>query len=171
MRRRGAAQRLHRSQKDHPQLPPIFTTDAQLVEVVLGVVAKDVERLAKKLGRRSQHRQVVHDVAQGGLVFMRQRRRQLPPSHVKNVLGSQPVAEDGVVQTLEEVGGKVVQHGGLVERERTKPLLVKGGLARPAALCRPSVPLLQLAGDRALPVEVDGPEGEVIEETIPSIAL
>ena len=133
-----------RMDEDNSQLPPVLRGYCKLVEIVFGVVAKDVDGLIKVTCCRQQDREVSHDGLERRLDLGRPLRGRAPLERFVKRSFAEVLLPWRVV--AEFVPGRHVAHArGLVERERAQLAAVERGAPRPAALCRPPVAIFHLA--------------------------
>eukprot|EP00965_Chrysotila_dentata_P174992 5777116-Pleurochrysis_carterae.AAC.1 len=133
------------SDEHYTQLPPLLGRESELVEIVGGVVAKDIERLPKCNCCRFEHCKVSHSVRKcrfslarpfglcsgvGLLLFVRTRQ----------VFGDEPSNERGALG-CREVFREVVGFAGRIDRPGRKARAVEEGLAVASALCGTSPPV------------------------------
>ena len=152
------------------KFPPVLRRDGKLVEIVLRVVAEDVEGFLEAAGGSEQDRQVAHHRRQRGLDLPRPPRRHAPLERVSELPLLHVLQPRRVVP--EFVPGRHVPDArSLVDREREQAAAVGGGPPRPTAFRGAPVARFQFARRRALPVQVDGPEGQMVKEAVPPQCL
>ena len=154
----------------HSEFPPVLRRDRELIEIVFRVVAEDVEGLLEVAGGGEQDRQVAHDHRQRGLDLRRPPRGHAPLERVSKLALLHVLEPRRVVPVL--VPRRHVSHArGLVDRQRAQAAAIERGPPRPAAFGGAPVAGFQFARRRALAVQVDGPEGQVVEEAVPAQRL
>ena len=128
-----------RSIQQDSDLTKLGGGNREMVEVILDVVVRAVERRPPSGCRPAEHRHVPHDVLEIGLHLLRPLGGVPPPVGGRDRVRSgkaalpQPIEEDRPA-IREEVLGRVIDARCLVEGEGTNPSGVEGRVARSAPL-------------------------------------
>ena len=157
-----------------PQLVQLALGHGELVEVVLGIVAKAVDRQPEHASRALEDGEIAHELSQVRLEFF------VPLGHCAKKLsrsrGRRQTTRPQPRQHLwSRVADKVLWHvvheRGGVDGDGREATEVEGGHARATTLSSTPISVeLELACGGALRVEVHRPEREVWEEVVPAKA-
>eukprot|EP00965_Chrysotila_dentata_P169169 5585990-Pleurochrysis_carterae.AAC.2 len=145
-------------EEDDVRFPPFLWGHGELVEVVRGVVAKDVDWLAEGVGGRSKDSEVAHGVREGGFALawplgMLCGVVELLRRSARQALGLKP-CEESRARVGQEVFGHVVGFGGGVDGKRLQPRGVEGLTPRTATLGGSAPPVgFEFAWGGALAIE------------------